>query len=209
MARSFFTFILLLELSGLCLLLLILVGGGDRLQARSVLASHNQSSIGPSISSALTFLWVSIFALFAMMWAAQLHFPHVGSYQFDAIGLLKPFNQASTGFAFLLSLAFLLKLMVLPWQSALFAFYKELPLRSLLLYMAFYYPPFLCLGVFILAPLASLLSPAAVFFLFSLAGAGALAVGLVQTPAADLRTILAISSFFNIALLLAAALLSA
>lgn len=121
---------------------------------------------------------------------------------------LQPFYEPTSGAALLLGFALLLKLMVLPWQSALFAFYRGLPLQALLLYMVCYYPPFLALGCFALMPLSAALSPAAALLLFAVMGGGAFAVGLTQTPAMDLRVALALSSFFNMALLLAATLLS-
>lgn len=57
--RSFFGYVLLLELAGLCLIYLLITTKGFKSDAAKFEA----------FQGALTFLWVSIFSLFAMLWA--------------------------------------------------------------------------------------------------------------------------------------------
>jgi len=76
MARNFFLFLLLLELCGLALLALLfcLPEGGNSLTSHERLANGNVSDYFFLVRSAILFLWVSIFALFVMLWAFSLSF---------------------------------------------------------------------------------------------------------------------------------------
>lgn len=183
--RSVFTLILYLELTGLCLIILLIKAAG--------FAQEKQKT---SLLAILLFLWTSIVSVLLLLLALSLTADSM-QFQFDLVLLNTKFQFNYTSYNVFLYLSIFLKLMITPWQALLFSFYKTLPSNSFALYLTFYYPFFLIMAPLFLTSYLFLTSPLLISVWLASLSVSALVCFLTLNQTVTLRAALGLSSLFN------------
>jgi len=101
----------------------------------------------------------------------------------------------------LVAFAFCLKLLLLPWQAGMLAFYKGLTPVALLAYLAFYYPYFLTVVLLALGLHFGALLPHAHLLVAGLCVVSAISAASTVMHTHDLRGVLVVSSLLNLTFL--------
>lgn len=198
LTRTFFTFILLLELAGLLLGILL---GYSCLRLRTDATNGGiRSENTQALHALLTFLWVSVFALFVILWslgALKSASPALDYSLSSTVGVFSQTLLVHRLAALCLGLGFALKLMLGPWQATMLVLYKSIPLSGFLNYLFFYYPGFLIAGLWVFAGHFAVLTAGWVYCLFSVAFLLVLTLIPALNHVHDIRLVLAVSSLLS------------
>lgn len=200
MSRHLFALILFLELASLVAIILFAQSRPSRTNAT---AAPSQNNV---VGALITFLWLSIISLILIMLGFSESLPSTLNADLTKISVTS--LPLSTSSSILLGCALSLKFMLVPWGSLLFSLYQRLPYATLVLYLTAYYPAFLSISLFVFVPLLQIFCGWLLVYL-----SGALAFTFVFAwkrafSSSDVRSLLAVSSLFNICLLCVVAVLS-
>lgn len=192
LARSTLSLLLFLELAGLCLLICFI---------KSSELSFTRNSSNFAINAIILFLWTSIVSILLML-SGLLLTVEAASPQFEILRLMAIFiNPTELTFNVFLYVAVFLKLMLLPWHGVLLSFYKNLPINSFLFYLTYYYPAFIVVGPMYLIPILILTSNQILVIWCGILVSAIITGVSTFSQTLDLKAALAISSIFNITLL--------